>query len=38
MRNFDKYDESFTVKVVDQPEQVKALLEVGFEWYDKKTT
>ena len=28
---FDKYDDVFTVKVVDKPEEVKALLEGGFE-------
>lgn len=29
---FDKYDDNFTVKVTDRPEEIKALLEVGFEY------
>jgi len=33
---FDKYDDQFTVKVADQPEGVKALLEVGFEYVCQK--
>jgi hypothetical protein len=33
---FDKYDDVFTVKVVDQPEEIKALIEVGFEYVCQK--
>jgi integrase len=33
---FDKYDDVFTVKVVDKPEEIKALIEVGFEYVLQK--
>ena len=33
---FDKYDDVFTVKVVDKPEEIKALIEVGFEYVCQK--
>jgi integrase len=33
---FDKYDDVFTVKVVDKPEEIKSLIEVGFEYVCQK--
>jgi integrase len=33
---FDQYSDQYTVKVADKPEEVKALLEVGFEYICQK--
>ena len=33
---FESTSDDFTVKVAERPEEIKALLEVGFEWVGQK--